>query len=155
MTGPAPGPREVTLRFLAEPGDVNFGGKVHGGAVMRWIDQAGYTCAVGWSGRYCVTAAVGGIRFVRPIRVGDLVEVHARVVHTGRTSMHVEVEVAAGDPRGGERLVTTDCVMAFVALDDAGRPTPVPPFSPASEQDRAKEADAVRRMEMQRTSGPA
>jgi acyl-CoA hydrolase len=46
--------REITLRFLAEPTDVNFGGKVHGGAVMKWIDQAGYACAVGWSGQYCV-----------------------------------------------------------------------------------------------------
>ena len=48
---------EVTFRFLAEPTDVNFGGKVHGGMVMKWIDQAGYAAAVSWSGRYCVTAA--------------------------------------------------------------------------------------------------
>src|SRR5918998_24965 len=54
--------REITLRFLAEPTDMNFGGKVHGGAVMKWIDQAGYACAVGWSGQYCVTVYVGGIR---------------------------------------------------------------------------------------------
>jgi acyl-CoA hydrolase len=58
--------REITLRFLAEPTDVNFGGKVHGGAVMKWIDQAGYACAVGWSGQYCVTVYVGGIRFHSP-----------------------------------------------------------------------------------------
>jgi acyl-CoA hydrolase len=50
-----PASRSITLRFLAEPTDVNFGGKVHGGAVMKWIDQAGYACAVGWSGYYCVT----------------------------------------------------------------------------------------------------
>ena len=55
---------ETTLRFLAEPTDMNFGGKVHGGAVMKWIDQAGYACAVGWSGHYCVTLYVGGIRFL-------------------------------------------------------------------------------------------
>ncbi|HET6552306.1 MAG TPA: hotdog domain-containing protein, partial [Dyella sp.] len=58
---------EVNFRFLAQPTDVNFGGKVHGGMVMKWIDQAGYACAVGWSGKYCVTVAVGGIRFVQPI----------------------------------------------------------------------------------------
>jgi acyl-CoA hydrolase len=56
--------REITLRFLAEPGDVNFGGKVHGGAVMKWIDQAGYAYAVAWSRHYCVTVYVGGIRFL-------------------------------------------------------------------------------------------
>ncbi len=69
--------REITLRFLAEPQDVNFGGKVHGGAVMKWIDLAAYACAAGWSGRYCVTAYAGGIRFVAPIHVGNLVEVDA------------------------------------------------------------------------------
>ena len=65
------GPRKVTLRFLAEPGHVNFGGKVHGGAVMKWIDQAGYTCAAGWTGEYCVTLYLGGLHFLRadPCRV--------------------------------------------------------------------------------------
>ena len=88
--------RELTLRFLAQPTDVNFGGKVHGGSVMKWIDQAGYACAVGWSGRYCVTVYVGGIRFYKPVLLGSLVEVHARVIYTGKTSMHVAVDVNAG-----------------------------------------------------------
>jgi len=51
--------------------------------VMKWIDQAGYACAVGWSGAYCVTVAVGGIQFVEPILIGDLVTVHAKLIHTG------------------------------------------------------------------------
>ena len=59
--------REITLRFLAEPTDINFGGKVHGGMVMKWIDQAAYACATGWSGHYCVTVYVGGIRFYKAI----------------------------------------------------------------------------------------
>ena len=67
--------RELDFRFLAEPADVNYGGKVHGGVVMKWIDQVGYAAAVGWSGRYSVTVAVGGIRFVAPIRISDLVTV--------------------------------------------------------------------------------
>src|ERR1700712_544722 len=91
--------RGITLRFLAEPSDVNFGGKVHGGAVMKWIDQAGYTCAVGWSGQYCVTVYAGGIRFYKPVLIGNVVEVKARLVHTGKTSMHVAVDVRASDPR--------------------------------------------------------
>ena len=86
--------RELTFRFLAEPTDVNFGGKVHGGAVMKWIDQAGYACAAGWAGSYCVTVYVGGIQFERPIQVGQIVEVRAQLVHTGSTSMHVAVDVA-------------------------------------------------------------
>lgn len=53
------GQRNITLRFLAEPGDVNFGGKVHGGAVMKWIDLAAYACSAAWSGKYCITAYAG------------------------------------------------------------------------------------------------
>ena len=87
--------REVRFCFLAQPTDVNFGGKVHGGMVMKWIDQAGYACAVGWSGIYCVTVAVGGIRFVNPILIGDLVTVHCQLIYTGNTSMHFAVDVIA------------------------------------------------------------
>ena len=76
--------RSLTLRFLAEPADVNFGGKVHGGAVMKWIDLSAYGCAAGWSGKYCITAYVGGMHFVKPILVGNIVEVEAKVIYTGK-----------------------------------------------------------------------
>ena len=79
--------RMLTLRFLAEPTDVNFGGKVHGGMVMKWIDQAGYACATQWSGNYCVTVYVGGIQFYKPIKIGSIVEVEAKVIYTGKTSI--------------------------------------------------------------------
>lgn len=129
--------REITMRFLAEPSDVNYGGKVHGGVVMKWIDQAGYAAAVGWSGRYSVTVAVGGIRFIAPIRTSDLVTVRARLVHTGTSSMHFAVDVSARDPMGGASRLCTHCVIVFVALDQAeGAPTPVPAWQPATEDDR-------------------
>ena len=70
--------REIDFRFLAEPTDVNYGGKVHGGIVMKWMDQAGYACAAQWSACYCVTVSVGGIRFSKPILVGQMVEVKAK-----------------------------------------------------------------------------
>src|SRR5882762_8482236 len=85
----------IELQFLSEPSDVNYGGKVHGGMVMKWIDQAGYACAVGWSGMYCVTLAVGGIRFVNPILIGDMVTLHCQLIYTGNTSMHFAVDVIA------------------------------------------------------------
>jgi len=140
--------REVTLRFLAQPSDVNFGGKVHGGAVMKWIDQAGYACAVGWSGCYCVTVYVGGIRFYKPVLVGNMVEVHARVIYTGRTSMHVAVDVRAGDPKDGGFTRTTHCVIVFVAVNDQGEPTPVTPWEPATGDEIAQSQYAVQLMEM-------
>ena len=130
--------RELVFRFLASPTDVNYGGKVHGGVVMKWIDQAGYAAAVGWSGRYCVTVAVGGIRFVAPIRTSDLVTVTTTLVHTGTSSMHFSVEVGARDPmQEGSARLCTHCVIVFVALDGVeGKPVPVPPWAPDTADDR-------------------
>ena len=142
--------RAVTLRFLAEPADVNFGGKVHGGAVMKWIDQAGYACAVGWSGNYCVTVYVGGIRFYKPILIGHVVEVRARIIHTGNTSMHVAVDVSSGDPRDGNFTQTTHCVIIFVATSDEGKPTPVPAWMPEVGEDIALQRYAIRLMDLRK-----
>lgn len=131
--------RELSFRFLAEPGDVNYGGKAHGGAVMKWIDQVGYAAAVGWSGHYSVTVAVGGIRFVAPVRIGDLVTVTAKLVYTGTTSMHFAVDVRACDPMHPEASsrLCTHCVIVFVAMDEAaGKATPVPPWQPQDDDDR-------------------
>lgn len=130
--------RELTMRFLAEPSDVNYGGKVHGGIVMKWIDQAGYAAAVGWSGRYSVTVAVGGIRFVAPIGISDLVTIQATLVYTGTSSMHFAIDVRARDPMTdeGEARLCTHCVIVFVGLDDAGKPVPVPTWTPVNDEDR-------------------
>lgn len=138
--------REMTLRFLAEPSEVNFGGKVHGGTVMKWIDQAGYACAVGWSGQYCVTVYVGGIRFIQPIHIGHLVEVRARVIYTGTTSMHIAVDVSAGDPKNGELRKATHCIIVFVAVDADGKPTPVRDWVSSSPEDLALEDYAKKLM---------
>ena len=137
--------REITLRFLAEPSDVNFGGKVFGGSVMKWIDHAGYACATGWSGRYCVTAYVGGLQFERPIAIGDLVECRAHLLLTGRTSLHIAVDVYSRPPVADQYLRTTSCLMVFVAVDEDGRPVEVPPWTPETPEDRAQ-ADYAARM---------
>lgn len=142
--------RDVTLRFLAQPVDVNFGGKVHGGSVMRWIDQAGYACAVGWSGHYCVTVYVGGIRFYKPILMGSLVEVEAKVIYTGKTSMHVDVDVRAGDLKVQAFARTTHCLIVFVSVNDHGNPTPVRPWVPQTESDVAEHEYALRLMEIRK-----
>lgn len=143
--------REVEFRFLAEPSDVNFGGKVHGGMVMKWIDQAGYAAAVGWSGRYCVTVAVGGIRFAAPILIGDLVLVRCTLIHTGNSSMHFAVDVTARDLKSAQSRRATSCIIVFVALDaQDGRPVEVPPWRPASEEDRRLATRARRLLELSR-----
>jgi acyl-CoA hydrolase len=142
--------RQLAMRFLAEPSDVNFGGKVHGGQVMRWIDQCGYAAAVGWSGHYSVTVAVGGIRFVAPIRIGDLVSVEATLIHTGTTSMHFAVDVRARDPMqdAQQARLCTHCVIVFVAVDSEGQPVGVPGWTPDNDEDVRLSEYALKVMEL-------
>lgn len=143
---------EVTFRFLAQPTDVNFGGKVHGGMVMKWIDQAGYACAVGWSGAYCVTAAVSGIQFVKPILIGDVVSVRAKLIYTGNSSMQMAVDVLARDLRSGEERLATSCVMVFVALDKPdGKPTSVPQWMPRDDSERRLQEQARHLLEISKS----
>ncbi len=144
--------RSLDLQFLAEPTDVNFGGKVHGGMLMKWMDQAGYACAVGWTGRYCVTVSVGAIRFRNPVLVGQLVHLHAQVVHTGHSSVHVFVSVEAMDAKTQQARETNHCIMTFVAMNDAGEMTNVPAWEPQSSDDYLLEHYAI---QMKAFSGEA
>lgn len=131
------------FRFLAEPTDVNFGGKVHGGMVMKWIDQASYACAAQWSKHYCVTVSANAIRFIRPILVGQLIWLHARIVHTGKTSMHIYVVVRAGDPKDDKMVVTNRCFITFMAVDEAGFPVEVPTYKAETDEDKMLEQVAM------------
>ena len=135
--------RAIDFRFLAEPTDVNFGGKVHGGIVMKWMDQAGYACAAQYSGKYCVTVSIGAIRFIRPILVGQLVTLKAKVVHTGRTSMHIFIEIQAVDPKCNDIKTTGHCLVVFVACDEKGNPVSIPTWEPEQADDIALEQYAI------------
>jgi acyl-CoA hydrolase len=138
--------RDVTLRFLAAPTDSGYSGGVDGGRVLEWIDKAGYALAAAWSGRYCVTAYVGNIRFARPVESGHLVEVTARLVHTGRSSMHIQTVVRAGPPTGEPLAETAHCLIIFVAVDEDGRTTAVPPWAARDPEDRSRQELAIRRV---------
>src|ERR1700744_360107 len=140
----------VKFRFLSEPADVNFGGKVHGGAVMKWIDQAAYTCAVNWSSQYCVTVYVGGIRFFNPIMIGDIVEVKARLIYTGRSSMHIAVDISTVNPKTKVETNATHCIIVFAAVDDKGKTVEVPKWVPPTDEDKKLEQYAVRLGEMRK-----
>ena len=131
---------------MAAPTDVaTLGGTaIAGGRVLEWIDKAAYACAVGWSGGYCVTAYVGNVNFARPIHSGDMVEVQARLVHTGRSSMHVEVTVSSADPQ--RRWSTRSPPPArsssspSAATDDPSRSTQ---WVPVTDDDQERDATAV------------
>ncbi len=140
--------RSLEFRFLAEPMDVNFGGKVHGGIVMKWIDQAAYACAAGWSGKYCITVSVGAIRFVRPVLVGNIVTVEAKVVHTGNSSMHIYVSVKASDPKHNNPLETNHCIITFIAVDADGDKVLVEPWEPKTQEDKKLQNYAINMKEL-------
>ena len=142
---------KVTFQFLAEPMDVNFGGKVHGGAVMKWIDQVSFACASNWSGSYCVTVYIDGIRFHKPVQIGDLVKIEARLIYTGTSSMHIMVDVMSKTLIGEHEFTkTTHCIIVFVAVDGQGQPHTVPVWTPKTDeehklQDYAKKLMALRK----------
>ena len=139
--------REIKFCFLAEPTDVNFGGKVHGGAVMKWIDQASYACASSWCGEYAITVYVGGIRFLAPIKIGDLVEIDAKIIYTGNSSMHIAVDVYAKSIKSTKRIKTTHCIIVFVSVDENNKPVQVPKWEPKTKEDKELYTYAVSLME--------
>ncbi|MBW4043014.1 MAG: acyl-CoA thioesterase [Acidobacteria bacterium] len=126
----------LLLRFLATPRDVNWGGRVHGGTVMRWIDETAQACARSWTRRQTVGVYAGGIHFHAPIEIGSLVEVESRILHTGPHSVHLATHVRSADPVVGEYRTTTRCMSVFVPLDDAGRTAEVAPLQLVSDEDR-------------------
>ncbi|MCE3259487.1 MAG: thioesterase superfamily protein [Bacteroidetes bacterium] len=141
---------QLTFQFISEPADVNFGGKVHGGAVMKWIDQTAYACAASWAEGYCVTLYVGGIRFYKPIQIGDLVKVVARVIYTGNTSIHIACDVFSRKITEHKFIKTTHCVIVFVAIDEKGSPRPSKKWEPHTDHEIGLEKYAIRLMELRK-----
>ncbi len=135
---------KTSFQFISEPSDINFGGKVHGGVVMKWIDQTAYTCARTWSESYCVTVYVGGIRFYKPINIGEVIKIEAAVIHTGNSSIHIMVEVYSRDFSEQEFVKKTHCIIIFVAVDEKGQPKKVKPWIPQSSQEKKLQEYATR-----------
>lgn len=127
---------KVTFQFISEPTDVNFGGKVHGGAVMKWIDQTAFTCARTWAETYCVTVYVGGIRFIKPISIGEVIKIDAYVIYTGKTSIHIAVDVYSRNFEDDKFGKATHCVIVFVSVDKNGKPKKVKKWKPKSQQEK-------------------
>jgi acyl-CoA hydrolase len=111
----------LEMAFLAEPNDVNFGGQVHGGEVMKWMDHIGYALAVRYSRGYAVTKFVDNIDFKKPMKIGHLVHLKAQIKSTGQSSMNIDIEVTSEDLGTGLIVHNCSCTMVFVAIDDEGK----------------------------------
>jgi 4-hydroxybenzoyl-CoA thioesterase len=133
----------LLLRFLATPRDVNWGGRVHGGTVMRWIDETAQACARSWTRRRTVGVYAGGIHFHAAVEIGALVEVESRILHTGPHSVHLATHVRSADPVVGEYRTTTRCMSVFVPLDETGGAAEVAPLPLLSDEDRRLDRHAL------------
>jgi uncharacterized protein (TIGR00369 family) len=116
----------------------NLLGNVHGGWVMKLADEAGALACMRHAQKKVVTVAIDSMTFRQPIKLGDLVILRAEVTYTGRTSMEATVEVHAENPVTGEQTHTNTAYLVYVALDDEGRPTSVPPLQAETEEEKQK-----------------
>ncbi len=144
-----PKPVSASRTELAElmmPQHANILGKVFGGTILSLIDKAAASAAIRHAGRICVTATFDQVAFHAPIEIGELMRIVASVNAVGRSSMEVGVEVYAMNIRTGETRHTNTCWVTMVAIDDAGRPTAVPPLVVETDEERRLEAEARARM---------
>jgi uncharacterized protein (TIGR00369 family) len=135
----------ITLSQLMHPEHANLLGNVHGGWVMKLVDEAGALACMRHAQRKVVTVAIDSMTFRQPIRIGDLVTINAQVSYTGRTSMEVEVQVLAENPVTGEQTHTNTAYLVYVALDDEGRPTAVPQLKVETEEEKLRMEKAEER----------
>ena len=125
----------VTLSQLMHPEHANLLGNVHGGWIMKRVDEAGALACMRHAQKKVVTVAIDSMTFRQPIRIGDLIVLNAEVTYTGRTSMEAEVQVVAENPVTGERTHTNTAYLVYVALDNEGQPTSVPQLVIETEED--------------------
>jgi acyl-CoA thioesterase YciA len=122
---------DLTVRTIAMPADTNANGDIFGGWVLSQMDQAGGIAGVDRAQGRVVTVALDAMTFIRPVRVGDVLCVYTRVSHVGRTSMKIQVEAWARRFCTQVRERVTQATLTFVAIDEAGRPRPIPPAVPS------------------------
>lgn len=129
---------EIVLHHFMMPEHANPLGNVHGGIIMKFVDEAGGLCAMRHAQRPSVTIAIDSMTFHSPVHVGDLVMFYARVNYVGRTSMEVGVRVVAENPITGEQTHTNSAFLVYVALDETGKPTKVPKLVLETEEERRR-----------------
>lgn len=137
----------VTMTEIVLPSDTNALGTIFGGKIMSWIDIAGAIAATRHARRAVVTASIDALHFLAPVRLGHFVHIRASVNYVSRTSMEVGVRVDSENPITGEFTHTATAYTTFVALDDHGRPVPVPPLELKGPHDKRRFLAAQKRRE--------
>jgi acyl-CoA hydrolase len=141
---------QLTMTVLMTPDMANFAGNVHGGTVLKFLDQVAYACASRYAGRYVVTLSVDQVMFLEPIHVGELLSFLASVNHAGTSSMEIGIKVVAENIRSQQKRHVNSCFFTMVAVDDQRRPVAVPPLQPAPGDEARRFQEAALRKQLRR-----
>ena len=129
---------QLSMTVLMTPDMANFTGNVHGGTILKFLDQVAYACASRYAGMYVVTLSVDRVSFREPIKVGELVSFLASVNYTGSSSMEVGIKVVSENIHEGVMRHTNSCFFTMVAMGKDGKPSAVPPLDPDTPETRRR-----------------
>jgi acyl-CoA hydrolase len=141
---------QLSMTVLMTPDTANFSGNVHGGTILKLLDQVAYACASRYAAKYVVTLNVDQVMFRQPIHVGELVTFLASVNHTGTSSMEIGIKVLAEEIRSGVTRHVNSCFFTMVAVGDDRKPVPVTPWEPVTPEEKRRYAAAEVRKQMRR-----
>jgi acyl-CoA hydrolase len=144
--------KTLTMTVLMTPDMANFSGNVHGGSLLKLLDQVAYACAAKYCKNYVVTAALDQVFFKQQVNVGELVTFYAHVNHVGRSSMEIGVKVVAEHLRTNEKRHTTSCYFTMVAMDENGKSVEVPRLLLETDAEKKLYAEAEMRKKMRQES---
>lgn len=138
--------KTLTITMLMTPALANFSGNVHGGQLLKILDEVAYACAARYCGNYAVTLSVDKVIFRHPIKVGNLVHFFANVNYTGKSSMEIGIKVVAEDIQERYCIHTNTAFFTMVARKD-GKSFPVPQLVPTTEDEKRRYEKAKARRE--------
>lgn len=141
---------QLTMTLLMTPDKTNFFGNVHGGDVLKLLDQMAYACASRYAGRHVVTLSVDQVIFKQPIHVGELLTLLASVNYTGKSSIEVGIKVIAENILTKVVRHVNSCFLTMVAMDENRQPIEVPKFIPSTPDEQRRYEGAVLRREMRK-----
>ena len=144
---------ELTMTVLMTPDMANFSGNVHGGTILKFLDQVAYACASRYAGRYVVTLSVDQVMFLQAIHVGELVTFLASVNYVGTSSMEIGIKVIAENIQTQELRHANSCFFTMVAVDDERKPVAVPALQIATADQQRRHAAAQVRKQLRQEFG--
>lgn len=148
MSKPIKARHQMVMSEVMTPEKANFSGKVHGGHILNFLDKVAYACAARYAGCYVVTLSVDQVCFREPVYVGELLRCLASVNRTGCTSMEIGIRVEAENLMTGECRHTNSCYFTMVAVDEQGKPSPVPVWKPKSAVEQRRQQHAQLRVDL-------